>query len=107
MNKEGKFLKKLCCGVGESGYQGKLVLSIEFKTKIGHSFSLNHSQDNAAKGLLDLYELNLPAYIGAVHFHVHTTLPPGHDNPMPSDPWIRSTESRNRILNVTLASIAL
>ena len=62
MNKEGKFLKKLCCGVGESGYQGKLVLSIEFKTKIGHSFSLNHSQDNAAKGLLDLYELNLPAY---------------------------------------------
>ena len=38
---------------------------------------------------------------------VHTTLPSGHDNPMPSDPWIRSTESRNRILNVTLASIAL
>ena len=71
------------------------------------SFSLTHSQDNAAKGLLDLYEMNLPAYIGAVHFHVHTTLPPGHDNPMPPDPWIRSTESRNRILNVTLASIAL
>ena len=71
------------------------------------SFSLTHSQDNAAKGLLDLYELNLPAYIGAVHFHVHTTLPPGHDNPVPPDPWIRSTESRNRILNVTLASIAL
>ena len=36
MNKEGKFLKKLYCGVGESVYQGKLVLSIEFKTKIGH-----------------------------------------------------------------------
>ena len=36
MNKEGTFLKKLCCGVGESVYQGKLVLSIEFKTKIGH-----------------------------------------------------------------------
>ena len=33
------------------------------------SFSLTHSQDNAAKGLLDLYELNLPAYIRAVHFH--------------------------------------
>ena len=36
MNKEGKFLKKPCCGVGGSVYQGKLVLSTEFKTKISH-----------------------------------------------------------------------
>ena len=36
MNKEGKFLKKPCSGVGGSVYQGKLVLSTEFKTKISH-----------------------------------------------------------------------
>ena len=48
-----------------------------------------------------IYQPALQPYIPTIH----TTLPIGHDNPMPSDPWIRSTESRKRILNVTLAWI--